>query len=104
MAAEIAQEAHTLEKWVKTREEKNMSHIAELFKRMPIEAIVQEQIYDAQRKLLEHEAAAEHHAALAEMYRRRMQRLLQTGMRLESAEPVEDTIAIDLKTGRRLRA
>ncbi len=81
-----------------------MSHIAELFKRMPIEVIVQEQIYDARRKLLEHEAAAEHHAALAEMYRRRIQRLLPTGTRTETAELVEDPIAIDLKTGRRLRA
>ena len=81
-----------------------MNTIAELFKRLPIAAIVGDQLYDAQRKLLEHEAAAEHHAALAEMYRRRVQRLLQTGTRSQASEAVEDSAAIALKTGRRLRA
>lgn len=81
-----------------------MNTIAELFKRMPIAAIVDDQLYDAQRKLLEHEAAAEHHAALAEMYLCRVQRLLQTGTRSKSSDAVEDSAAIALKTGRRLSA
>ncbi len=77
-----------------------MPQLTELFKRAPIEAMVDEQLYEAQRQLLAHEAAAEHHAALAEMYRRRSQRLMGS----LRAEIVEDTAAIDLKTGRRLRA
>ncbi len=81
-----------------------MNPVAELFKRPPIHAIADEQLYDAQRKLLDHEAAAEHHAALAEMYRRRVHRLSQGSLRAEVIDPVEDTAAIDLKTGRRLRA
>lgn len=78
-----------------------MTTVSELFKRVPIASLVDEQLYDAQRKLLEHEAAAEHHAALADMYRRRVQRLVQAGPRMEV---VDDTAAIDLKTGKRLRA
>lgn len=81
-----------------------MNTVAELFKRQPIHTIVDEQLYDAQRKLLDHEAAAEHHAALAEMYRRRVQRLSQGCLRVEVLEGTEDTAAIDLKTGKRLRA
>lgn len=81
-----------------------MTTVSELFRRMPIEAIVDEQLYDAQRKLLEHEAAAEHHAALAEMYRRRVHRLLHGSLRAEVVEVSEETAAIDLKTGKRLRA
>ena len=45
------------------------------FKRTPISAISSEMVYDAERKLLEHETAAEHHAALAAMYRARVQRM-----------------------------
>jgi hypothetical protein len=81
-----------------------MNAVAEIFKRQPIHSIVDEQMYDAQRKLLEHEAAAEHHAALAEMYRRRVHRLMQGSLRAEVIEASEDTAAIDLKTGKRLRA
>lgn len=81
-----------------------MNTLSELFRRLPIEAIVDEQLYDAQRRLLEHEAAAEHHSALAEMYRRRVHRLVQGGLRAEVIDPIEDTSAIDLKTGKRLRA
>lgn len=73
-----------------------MKIISELFSRTPVELIVNEQLYDAERKLIEHEAAAEHHAALTEMYRRRIQRL-------SISESKDDTAAIDLKTGKRLR-
>lgn len=83
-----------------------MSIVSELFKRMPIASLVDEQLYDTQRRLLEHEAAAEHHAALAEMYQRRLQRL-QLCLRQEAAAQAqlpEDAVAIELKTGLRLRA
>ncbi len=82
-----------------------MTAMTQLFKRMPIEHMVDGQLYEAQRLLLEHEAAAEHHAALAEMYRKRVLRLMQTQTRGESLELLPDeTAAIDLKTGKRLRA
>ena len=37
--------------------------------------IRQQQLYEAQRLVLEHRAAAEHHKALAEMYAGRISRL-----------------------------
>ncbi len=76
-----------------------MKIITDLFKPTPADIIVHEQLYEAQRKLVEHEAAAEHHAALTEMYRRRVERLSgnEPGQRIETA-------AIDLKTGLRLQA
>ena len=75
-----------------------MTLFMDFFKPPPADIIVAEQLYEAQRKMLEHEAAAEHHAALAEMYRRRAERL-------GGAEGFASvTAAIDLKTGRRLRA
>lgn len=73
-----------------------MKAVSELFGRTPVDDIVQDQLYEAQRKLVEHEAAAEHHAALTEMYRRRVQRLSLDEVR-------SDTAAIDLKTGKRIR-
>ena len=81
-----------------------MSSVAEILRRMPIQTVVDEQLYDAQRKLLDHEAAAEHHAALAEMYRRRVQRLLHSAGQPEVGEAGSETAPIDLKTGKRLRA
>lgn len=39
------------------------------------EKIVAHQRYEAERFLLEHEAAAEYHKAMAEMYRARLERL-----------------------------
>lgn len=38
--------------------------------------IIDEQLYEARRLALEHEAAAEHHDALAMMYRARIDRLV----------------------------
>jgi hypothetical protein len=75
-----------------------MKLVMNLFKPTPADAIAKDQLYEAQRKLVEHEAAAEHHAALTEMYRRRVERLTgsETGER--------QTSAIELKTGRRLQA
>lgn len=76
-----------------------MKIFTDIFKPTPAGIIADEQLYEAQRKLVEHEAAAEHHAALSEMYRRRVERLSGIGphLRLETA-------AIDLKTGLRLQA
>ena len=75
-----------------------MTLFMDIFKPPPADIIVSEQLYEAQRKLVDHEAAAEHHAALAEMYRRRIERLTirDDGDRA--------TVAIELKTGRRLLA
>lgn len=42
------------------------------------EKIVAHQRYEAERFLLEHKAAAEYHAAMAEMYRARLERLTPT--------------------------
>ena len=52
-----------------------MSSLFSLFTRPAASKITDEQLYDAQIKLAEHAAAAEHHAALAEMYRKRIARL-----------------------------
>lgn len=67
-----------------------MKTLTDIFKPTPAHAIAQEQLCEAQRKLVEHEAAAEHHAALSEMHRRRVERL--------SGGPVQrpETSAIDL--------
>ena len=75
-----------------------MTLFMDIFKPPPADIIVSEQLYEAERKLVDHEAAAEHHAALAEMYRRRIERLTirDDGDRA--------TVAIELKTGRRLLA
>ena len=77
---------------------RRMTLFMDIFKPPPADIIVSEQLYEAQRKLVDHEAAAEHHAALAEMYRRRIERLTirDDGDRA--------TVAIELKTGRRLLA
>jgi hypothetical protein len=76
-----------------------MKIFTDVFKPIPADVIADEQLYEAQRKLVEHEAAAEHHAALTEMYRRRVERLSGGG----SSQRLE-TAAIDLKTGLRLQA
>ena len=49
--------------------------IMALFKRTPVTSIMQDKLYEAQRGLIEHQAAAEHHTALASMYRLRVMRL-----------------------------
>lgn len=76
-----------------------MKIFTDIFKPTPADIIVHEQLYEAQRKLVEHEAAAEHHAALTEMYRRRVERLS-----VSSPGQRAETVAIDLKTGLRLQA
>ena len=84
-----------------------MSLLAQLFKRDLITRILDEQLYDAQRRLLDHEAAAEHHGALAEMYRRRVQRLLHATVHGEGDEVVNvagDVAPIELRGSKRLRA
>lgn len=46
-----------------------------IFKPTNPQKIVSQQRYEAERLRLEHEAAAEHHAALAQMYAARIDRL-----------------------------
>lgn len=46
-----------------------------LFHRVPHDQVAKDQLYEARRLVLEHEAAAEHHDALAVMYRNRVERL-----------------------------
>jgi len=82
--------------------ELTMTTLAEMFNRMPLAKLVEEQLYDAQRQLLDHAAAAEHHLALADMYQNRVQRLQRFNVLEPSALP-DDFAAIELKTGRRLR-
>lgn len=45
------------------------------FRRRTAADIVVEQVFEAERLAVEHEAAAEHHDALAKMYRARLKRL-----------------------------
>jgi hypothetical protein len=46
-----------------------------LFGRTPISATLRDEIYDAERKELEHRLAAGHHKALADMYEERLHML-----------------------------
>jgi len=64
------------------------------FKQPTAEQIRQVQLEQAERMALEHESAAEHHDALATMYRGRIERL-------RAAAP-DAHHAIELKTGRRV--
>ena len=50
-------------------------NLLNLFRAPSAEEIHTDQLEDARRLALEHEAAAEHHDALATMYRGRIQRL-----------------------------
>jgi hypothetical protein len=46
-----------------------------IFRRIKPQDVIENQLYEAEIAALEHEAAAEHHAALAQMYRDRVTRL-----------------------------
>lgn len=46
-----------------------------IFRRIRPQDVIETQIYEAEIAALEHAAAAEHHAALASMYRVRIERL-----------------------------
>ena len=63
-----------------------------IFRIHAAQKIAQRQLEEAERLLLEHEAAAEHHDALATMYRGRIDRLragidTTIGMQFMSIEP-----------------
>ncbi len=60
-----------------------------LFKPVKPEKVRAEQLYEAQRLLLEHAAAAEHHQALADMYAKRIQRLEPCPVPMPAIERVE---------------
>lgn len=46
-----------------------------LFTKVQPSKVIEDQLHEARIQALEHEAAAEHHAALAKMYRDRIERL-----------------------------
>jgi hypothetical protein len=54
---------------------KMKSAVERLLAPPPIKKIMQSHLYEAERQELEHNAAAEHHEALAMMYRGRAERL-----------------------------
>ena len=57
-----------------------MSFLKSLFKPVGATKVRDQQLFEAQRLALEHEAAAEHHDALATMYRARVERLKQDAL------------------------
>ena len=56
-------------------QEHMMKFLKSLFQPVGASKVLQNQLFDARRLQLEHEAAAEHHQALAAMYRSRVERL-----------------------------
>lgn len=76
--------------------------LTSMFKRVPVAKIEEEQLYDARQKLVEHEAAAEHHGALADMYRRRVARLAPKVDAVADHVAPSDSRPVDFATGRRL--
>lgn len=52
-----------------------MKFIKSLFQPVGADKVREQQLFEARRLMLEHEAAAEHHEALAIMYRTRVERL-----------------------------
>lgn len=49
--------------------------ILKVFRRVPAVDVMREQLYEAERLQVEHQAAGEMHIALAAVYRMRMERL-----------------------------
>lgn len=49
--------------------------LKEWFKKEPVDRVVQDMLYEAERLALHHHAAGEHHLALATMYKARVARL-----------------------------
>lgn len=58
----------------------------EIFRPRSLARIIAQQLDDAERHAIEHEAAAEHHGALAAMYRVRVARLRAKAKRGEVVE------------------
>lgn len=52
-----------------------MSWLRKLFRHVPAAEVLAEQLYEAERLHVEHQAAAEMHAALAAVYRMRITRI-----------------------------
>lgn len=52
-----------------------LTMIKQIFARIQPTKVIEDQLHDAKIQALQHEAAAEHHAALAQMYRKRIDRL-----------------------------
>lgn len=49
--------------------------IKRLFQKIQPEQVISDQLHEAKIQALQHESASEHHAALASMYRARIERL-----------------------------
>ncbi|NDZ11523.1 hypothetical protein C7T35_01245 [Variovorax sp. WS11] len=58
-----------------------------IFAPLSPEKVVAQQLYEARRLALEHRAAAEHHAALADMYDGRVERLEPLSPPLSKGKP-----------------
>ena len=58
-----------------------------IFKPTSPEKVVAQQLFEARRLALEHRAAAEHHAALADMYDSRVERLEPLSPPLTKGKP-----------------
>lgn len=52
-----------------------MIHIKSIFKRLSVDDIRREQLAEAERAQVEHQAAAEYHAGMVGIYRVRVERL-----------------------------
>lgn len=56
-----------------------MSWLRNLFRRVGARDLLEEQLFEAERQLVLHQAAAEMHAAMAAVYRMRAARIKGTG-------------------------
>jgi len=50
-------------------------NLLKMFRPVAAQEIMEHQLFEAERLTVEHEAAAEHHGSLAEMYEQRVRRL-----------------------------
>jgi hypothetical protein len=64
-----------------------VTRIAAIFQRVSADQVRRDQLYEAERLQVEHQAAAELHAGLAGIYRIRVERLRKE-LAAESATPV----------------
>lgn len=65
--------------------------LIDVFRQPSVERLLQQQLDDAKRNAVMHEAAAEHHEALALMYRSRAERL---GAQIQTKQPAERSVWI----------
>jgi hypothetical protein len=63
-----------------------MTLIPKAFRRVSVETVLADQLFEADRLYAEHMASAEHHAALAGMYRGRAERIRKQQAQLAPLE------------------